>query len=117
MAKKISYMQRLQIHAPKPVVMSDEVFTIPHQAVTPRQILESWIRNDYDTTEHQPTLDWKGGDVHPQSIRTFDDKFEVMEYIAEVQGEPVTTDNLGNAVTPVDASSAEESPAQNTPAE
>lgn len=112
MAKKISYLQRLQINAQKPVVMSDQVFTIPHQAVTPRQILESWVKNDYDTTEHQPTLDWNGGDVHPQSIRTFDDKFEVMEYLADIEGEPVTLDNLGNPTTSTEASPAEASPAE-----
>lgn len=77
--------------------MGDDLdMTVPHQSISPREILQNWVRNDMDTEVHTPVEDWHGGDVHPNSIREFEDNFEVMEYVAEMTSQPVTLDNVGD---------------------
>lgn len=116
MKKKINYLGKLKANCPHVVIGDDLDMTVPHQSISPREILESWVKNDAETEIHTPVEDWHGGDVHPNSIREFEDDFEAMEYVADMTSQPVTMDNVGNP-TPADPSPVEPPPAEPSPAE
>lgn len=105
----MNYLHKLKFYCPKPLQCNDIDLAIPHQSISPREILEHWVRNDADTDIHTPVEDWRGGDVHPNSIREFEDNFEALEYISEITSSPVTLDNLHNSL-PADYSEGSSGP-------
>lgn len=115
---KLNYLQKLKVNCPQVVVGDDLDMTVPHQSISPREILQNWVRNDSETEVRTPVEDWHGGDVHPNSIREFEDDFEVMEYVAEKTSQAVTLDNLGDP-TPSDPKPADSdsNPSDPKPAE
>lgn len=90
----MNYLDKLRIYCPKALKCHDSDFAVPHQAISPREILEHWVRNDTDTDIHEPVEDWHGGEIHPNSIREFEDNLEALEYISEMTSSPVTIDDL-----------------------
>lgn len=101
----MNYLDNILLHCPKAVKLEESDFAVPHQSISPREILQNWVRNDSDTAVHEPVVDWHGGDIHPNSIREFEDDFEAMEYLADLTSKPVSIDSVGNPVEsdPVDS--------------
>lgn len=102
----MNYLDKIRKQCPKSVFSDDTDMAIPHQALSPREILANWVRNDDDTVVHESVDDWHGGDVHPNSIREFEDDFEAMEYVAEMTHSPVSIDADGNPAVSEAESSA-----------
>lgn len=112
----MNYIQKLKFNCPTLVAGNEIDMAVPHQSISPREILDSWVKNDMDTDVHQPVEDWNGGNVHPNSIREFEDNFEAMEYIADMINSPVTLKDVGQKV-PLDPKIDEPKPADSNPAD